>query len=132
MEQTIKTFDDACAALGLNPFEEIPFAEPKNDNQKAVNAAAKLFIIANALNGDWKPNWYNWDEYKYFPWFDLSPEKQDDDEGPAGGSGFSYYGYFCVYSYSGVGSRLVFKTRDLAEYAGKQFLDIYRDLMIIE
>lgn len=126
----IKSFEDACTALNLNSAEEIPFAQPKNRDQKAVNAAAKIFIIAKALNERWVPDWYNWDEYKYYPWFDMSPEKDDEEETAVGGSGFSFVD--CDSGDSSVGSRLVFKTRDLARYAGTQFLDIYRDLMIIE
>jgi len=125
MESTIKTFEDACAALGLNSAEEIPFANPKNGNQKAVNAAAKLFIIANSLNDDWVPNWDDWNQLKYYPWFDMRSKA-------AGGSGFSYYDYFCADDRSTAGSRLVYKDRETAEYAGTQFLDIYRDLMVVE
>jgi len=125
MESQIKTFEDACVALGLNSAEEIPFANPKNGNQKAVNAAAKLFIIANALNGDWVADWDNWDQYKYYPWFNMRSKA-------AGGSGFSCHDFSFGHGHSFVGSRLVYKDRETAEYAGTQFLDIYRDLMVIE
>lgn len=125
MESTIKSFEEACAVLGLNPADEIPFAEPKNGNQKAVNAAAKLFILASALNGEWVADWDNWDQGKYYPWFDMRSTA-------AGGSGFSCFVCYSGRVFSIVGSRLVFKDRKTAEYAGKQFLDIYRDLMIIE
>lgn len=35
------------------------------------------------------------------------------------------------YSNTNYGSRLAFKTEELAEYAGKQFIEIYRDFMIV-
>ncbi|MCF0070243.1 hypothetical protein LZD49_07150 [Dyadobacter sp. CY261] len=116
----IKTFEDACEALGLDSQLEIPYPHPASDRQKGINAAAKLFIIAEALNEGWKPNWEDWDEYKYYPWFNMS----------AGGSGFSFLVYGYDDSLSDVGSRLVFRSRELAEYAGETFLDIYRDWML--
>ena len=121
----IASFEEACKKEGLNPVEEIPFKNPANGRQIAVNAAAKLFIIAKALNGDWKADWNNWNQGKYYPWFDMRSS-------PAGGSGFSYGD--CVYgrSSSYVGSRLVYKDLETAEYAGTKFLDIYRDLMVEE
>ena len=36
------------------------------------------------------------------------------------------------YSRSAVGSRLCFKSKDLATYAGTQFLDIYKDFFTIK
>jgi len=126
----IKSFEDACAALGLDPQQEIPYPQPASGRQRGINASAKLFIIAEALNEGWKPNWYNWDEYKYYPWFDLSTEKKRENDGPAGGSGFSFHGYVFVRSGSRVGSRLVFRTRELAEFAGKQFIDIYNTIQL--
>jgi hypothetical protein len=123
----IKTFEEACALQGYCTVEEIPFAEPKNGRQKAANAFAKLTVIAEALNESWVPDWDNWNESKYYPWFNMRSES-------AGGSGlgFSFHDIAYVYSGTCVGSRLVFKSRALAEYAGKQFTDIYRDLMVIE
>ena len=47
------------------------------------------------------------------------------------GSGFSYYDCVFTYSRSSVGSRLVFKSRDLAKYAGQQFEDIYKGFFLI-
>jgi len=46
--------------------------------------------------------------------------------------GFSSYDYFYDDTSSIVGARLVFKTRALAEFAGKTFTDVYRGFMVIE
>ena len=121
----IASFEEACKKEGLNPEDETPFKNPSNGRQLAVNAAAKLFIISKSLNGDWVADWDNWDQYKYYPWFDMRTSA-------AGGSGFSYAGFDCDAGGSFVGSRLVYKDRQTAEYAGKQFIDIYRDLMVVE
>lgn len=84
-----------------------------NKNTMAAKAFAQMDIIREVLNEGWVPDW-NDSNYKYWPWFKHS------------GSGLSYNGYGDDYSCSGVGSRLCFKSRELAEYAGKQFIEIYK------
>ncbi|MCY4781762.1 hypothetical protein ORI89_19100, partial [Sphingobacterium sp. UT-1RO-CII-1] len=75
-------------------------------------------------------DWYDWDQYKYYPWFDMSP---DQNAGSVGSSvGFSCDGYGYGLTCSSVGSRLVFPTREIAEYVGKTHLDLYRDFMVID
>jgi hypothetical protein len=120
----VKTFEQACESLGLDPVNIIPEVSfYPEDSRKAVVAMAKLLIINRALNGDWKPDWNNVEEYKYYPWWNM--EKTDDN--PSG------FGLYCVYyfhlSTSGVGSRLCFQTRSLAEHAAKHFIDLYRDML---
>lgn len=128
-EISIKTFADACNAVGCNPETVVPDMSSYPEHLRVpLVAAAKLFIINQALNSvngeSWKPDWNDNDEYKYYPWFDM--EKTEDNP-----SGFGLYVADCVHSYSSVGSRLVYRTRKLALYAGKQFEDIYRDMMVI-
>ncbi|KFC59836.1 hypothetical protein [Flavobacterium gilvum] len=84
-------------------------------------AHAKLVIIAKAINGDWVPNWNDWDQYKYYPWFEM---------GSPSGGGFSFADYVGWGAHSGVGSRLCFETRDQAKYAGKQFEDLYKTYFV--
>jgi hypothetical protein len=47
------------------------------------------------------------------------------------GVGFSSDGYAYAYTASAVGSRLVFKSEELAKYAANQFLEIYKQLFTI-
>jgi hypothetical protein len=120
----IKTFEDACAALNLDP-NALPVVDALPEkHRKALQAHYKLIIIAEALNEGWQPDWTDWDQYKYFPWFEFRR---------SAGFGFSFGA--CpglAHAHSDVGSRLCFKTRDLAKYAGKQFEDLYRDYLVIE
>ena len=118
----VKSFEDACQLLGIEPNVPEVSMLPEN-HQKAIVAHYKLVIIAEAVNEGWKPNWDNWDERKYYPWFDL--------EGSSSGAGFSYDDCDVWYSHSNVGSRLCFKNRDLAKYAGQQFESIYKEFMTI-
>lgn len=117
----IKTFEDACHSLGINPESALPDDDfGLREDNNAVIAFAKLSIIRRALNEGWTPNWGNSSEMKYYPWFKFHP-----------GSGFAFGGCGCDYATSDVGSRLCFKSRELAEYAGKQFEAIYRDFLTL-
>jgi hypothetical protein len=80
-----------------------------------------IVVITKALNEGWIPDWSNSNELKYIPYFEMR-----------GSSGFRFHGYVRWLSFSCVGSRLCFKTRELAEHAGKYFIDTYRDFMVIE
>jgi len=82
----------------------------------------KIVLIAKALNEGWVPDWGNSSEYKYRPWFDM---------GGTSGSRFSYFDFDYDDSISCVGSRLCFKTRALAEFAGKTFINEYKDFMLM-
>ncbi len=121
MNPKIKTFEGACKVLKLNPKSVLPDVKGMPEHhQKAIISHAKLVIITEALNEGWKPNWKNTSEWKYYPWFKMSS-----------GSGLAYDGCGDLYSYSGVGSRLCFKTSELAEYAGKQFKSLYEDYFLL-
>ena len=82
----IKTFEDACKAERLDPKEVIhDFKSYPREDRKAMIAHSKLVIIARAINKianngkRWKPNWNDYNQFKYYPWFDMD----------GGSSGFS-------------------------------------------
>lgn len=77
-------------------------------------------LLCKSLNEGWIPNWEDSSESKYYPWFKM------------GSSGFRFYGCVSWDAHSFVGSRLCFKSRKLAEYAGKQFEDVYKQFMITQ
>ena len=119
----VKSFEDACQLLGIETKLPEVSMLPEN-HQKAIVAHYKLVIIAEAVNEGWKPNWDNWDERKYYPWFDL--------EGSSSGAGFSYLVCDDWRTNSTVGSRLCFKTWELAEHIGKTFIDLYKDYFLLD
>ncbi|TWP31256.1 hypothetical protein ETU08_01890 [Apibacter muscae] len=116
--ERIKTFDDVLNETG---FDKEEFKQSLKGLDKDEKAYRKLKLLAAALNEDWVPDWNNSSEYKYYPWFRM---------GSASG-GFSCDDYDFWYSRSSVGSRLCFKSRELAEYAGKQFETIYKDFLTL-
>jgi hypothetical protein len=119
--EVVKTFEDACEVLGLDPEEVLPeVAGLDADDNKAITAVTKLIIIARALNQGWVPDWKNSNEPKWHPYFNMES-----------GSGLSFVDCGDWFSGSDVGSRLCFKTRELAEYAAKQFTDIYQNFFCL-
>jgi hypothetical protein len=117
----IKTLQDAIDEI--NPSQEVlTFIKTQFEDGRLRSSQAyvKLCIIIEALNEGWIPNWGDSNEYKYYPWFNMSS------------SGLSCYYYDDRLSYSYVGSRLCTKTADLAKYAANQFNDIYVEHMLIK
>lgn len=145
----IKTFEDACKELGDNhPFVKSyeKYVNTASGEEDDVVAYLKLRIICAALNEGWKPT-FDKDEWRYYPWFYIYTQKEyeklDEDEkksccvplrsysnaGANGGLVFAYAYYAGSNSSTSHGVRLVFKARELAEYCGKQFIDIWADLL---
>lgn len=116
----IKNFDDVLEWHGIN---EKDFNETYKYLMKDEIAYVKLKLIIRCLNEGWEPNWRNNTEWKYYIRFRM---------GNSSGSGFASYGYVNWHSYSSCGSRFCYKNKKLAIYAGEQFVDIYKDFMVIE
>lgn len=124
--KNIRSFEEACKSLGLDPANVPDVSMLAEKHRKAIEAHYKLVIIAQALNGGWEPNWNDRSEAKYYPWFEI----EADEKRPAG-FGFSDSDYDGWNARSTVGSRLAFRTRELATYAGKQFQDLYKEYFLI-
>lgn len=125
MYKQIKSFEDACKALKIGT--ELPdVSKLPERHAKAIVAHYKLVIIAQALNEGWVPDWSNRSEWKYYPWFDVEASKEQSS-----GSGLSYYVCVCVCTHTPVGSRLAFKSEEVAKYAGTQFVELYEEYYLI-
>lgn len=156
--ERIKTFEDARAELScraengdtdagdlLSDYE----SNADNITVRETVAHMQLIIIVAALNEGWKPQFIK-NERRWAPYFCLyTPEEMakmsDEDRvscrvvGRSSVSAHAYGGVACAdasnassLSITYYGSRLAFKTPELAEYAGKQFIDIYCAEMGIE
>ena len=139
--ERVKTFKDACNELGI---EHDKWVQDKKDLglEADVIAYLKLRIIAAALNEGWKPQ-FTTDEYRYFPWFYLYTQSEIDEMSEeeksrvvyrSNNNASAHGGVACASTggdsssaYTFIGSRLAFKTRELAEYAGRQFVEIWAD-----
>lgn len=145
--EAIRTFEDAMMATGMT----FPIDERTMDLLGAdVVAFMKLRVICAAINGlsettlDEFPK-FTTDEYRYYPWFYLYTQEEidrmdEDDKAQllfVGGN--ANYGAQCGISCANsnnafsssdtsFGARLAFKTRERAEYAGRQFIELYAAL----
>lgn len=122
----IKSFEEACQYKGLDPQKVLPDVSgfPK-EHQQAIVSHAMLIIIVAALNENWKPDWNDMNEEKWYPWFDM--EKTESNP-----SGFGLCVAHFVHTFTFVGSRLCFRTRALAQYVGTQFSELYKSYMVLE
>lgn len=118
----VKTYADACAVLGIEPINEEVFT--KLGFTKDEIAYRKLKTVVEALNEGWRPDWTNSNEYKYWPWFVYNQQ--------SAGFAYAYASYAVARTSTTIGSRLCFKTRELAAYAGRQFEDLYNDFFLIK
>ncbi len=146
----VKTFEDAVGELGnehplVKVYQSIKYGYCSELVGKDLLAYAKLSIICEALNEDWHPQ-FTLDERRWYPYYEfltneeieeMSEEEKSRVVGRAGGSAVAYGGLVCSSAYgvssvsfTGVGSRLAFKSEELAGYAGKTFIDIYKDFVM--
>ena len=151
--ERIKTFDDAYNELGCeHPYckgwDSIYHGSENDDCEdiKDIIAYHKLRIIVAALNEGWKPE-FTEDEYRYYPFYCFYTKQEYDNlsdgdketcraVGRANNYAFAYGGIVYAYANNALsdsgtnfGSRLAFENRELAKYAGKQFIDIYKDFV---
>lgn len=153
--ERIKTFEDACRELG----EEHPFVkawrsiyqgcEDWSDDKDIADVIAyhKLRIITAALNEGWEPK-FTEDEYRWYPCHFLWDKEElvdKDDEWKqnhalitSGGYDTEYAGFAFAYSiyspsssFAYFGSRLCYKSEALADYSGRQFVDLWADFYLI-
>lgn len=146
----IKTFDDACKAIGLAGPEALP--ELLQEKYAAIvpshiKAQLKLEIITLALNEGWQhiPDGKHW---AYWPWFCLYTAGEIADMGKKGaeeraminatdvsevfaGLGYAYSDNAWSDSAASFGSRLAYKSRELARYSGKQFIELWKEAYLI-
>lgn len=108
----IKTFADVLEYHSINPADFTLSIEGLSADEAAYK---RIKLIAAALNeGEVDPanTWYT-------PYFNRDA-----------GFGFSGTYYECWNASTHVGSRLSYKTADLAIYAGKTFKDIYKPFIL--
>lgn len=116
----VKTYEDACKELGRQPYNEdqlMKLGLTKNDI-----AYQKMVVIVEALNEGWKPDVCDSKVYRWSPWF--TPKGSP--------SSFAFVGSDCGngYAFAGCGSRLALKSEELADYCGRQFLQLWKEIIL--
>lgn len=150
--ERVKTYEDAVWELGNDHplVEAASSAEWRftNSEDKDIIAYLKLRVIVAALNDGWKPQFVP-GELRWYPWYELiskdeydamsEDEKQErrcvgrsvSSANAYGGLVYSSASYASSYSGASFGSRLAFKSEALAEYAGKQFAELFANFCFI-
>ena len=115
----VKTLDDALQIYkpSTNALIMLSYSGVDEDCL-ATRSFLEATIICDVLNEGWKPNWDDSNERKWNPVFDMRA-----------GVGFSRSHYDYWRTSTNVGSRLCFKSEELAKYAATQFVDIYKKFM---
>lgn len=139
--KSIKTYEDACEALGEEPVGDLG-----DHVDKHIIALIKLETISRALWGkDWQPKPDpDGSKYFYYPWFALYTQSEMDSmneedrgallgadarNGAGAGFGSLRATYRSSYSYASLGFRLCQETEEKAKYFGIQFKEIWADYL---
>lgn len=150
--ERVKTYEDAVWELGNDHplVEAASSAEWRftNSEDKDIIAYLKLRVIVAALNDGWKPQFVP-GELRWYPWYELISKDEYDamseDEkqerrcvGRSSSGAYASGGLVCSSAYgassnslASSGSRLAFKSEALAEYAGKQFAELFANFCFI-
>lgn len=137
VNETITDFKSARKALGLESnvdFELVGHFDKFDSIVQLISdinpmhietliALNELFTIAQAWNkeDDFVPDLSNRNQWKWYPWF-----KYDKD---AAGLVYAGTNYTATHVSAHFGSRLCFKTPERAEQFGKQFIDLWNDVL---
>ena len=151
----VKTIEDACKELSLmaDDGDELAgniLADYESNTGSSISgddvlAYLMLRVIVYALNEGWQPR-FTKDEYRWYPWYYVYSKKEveamseeqrcrvvgrsSDDSFAVGGLVYASAGSSFSRSSAIHGSRLAFKTEELAEYAGKQFGEVYARMIL--
>lgn len=155
--KTIRTYEDACEALGETPILSenrkkalcAKFPDHYDFRQNMPNhiiALMKLETISRALwgrNFQPKPDGEGSKVY-WYPWFALWTKKEVEDMNPeqrgallsAAALNGAYAGFGCLHAYSRsssaiahIGFRLCQETEEKAKYFGQQFIELWAEYL---
>lgn len=112
----IRNYSDVCKELNEEELTECHFNFIKNKSQRLQTLAFnKIKQIQRLFNGDWEAK-FDGKQENWYPYF------------TGDGVGMVFYGsYDYCYGYSG-GQVAFFKNREISDFVGKTFIDIYREI----
>lgn len=117
LKDRIKTYSDVCKELnipylGIERFEYLPSWQ-----RKRALYTHYLENIVKLFNEDWKVDFKDKNQRKYYCYFERNSSGWRLDVVDS-----QYYGSDC-------GSGFYFKNKEDAEYVGKQFIDIFSEIL---
>jgi hypothetical protein len=123
LKKRIPTVEAAYKETGRPEVDFSVYPEDLRVHKKACYDAEILVEAARKIereNGSGEIDWSDYNQYKYIPWFKMSP------------SSFA----FCVTFYgfgftdAGCGSRLRVLARETAAYLGEKFIEIWENVQL--
>lgn len=139
--KTIKSYEDACEALGVSPIQP-----EKMNVSKHIVALMKLETISKALWGkdfDPKPD-PKGEKCFWYPYFALYTQDEIEGlneaqrgallsahacHGTYAGFGFLFTLYRSSYAHANFGFRLCQETEEKAQYFGTQFIELWAEYL---
>lgn len=115
------SLEDACAYNGSKIEDVIPWKEPKNADQRCVNAFASFIEIYRAFNNGEVPVWGSGTPYKYSVWVYMPTPS---------GAGLSFFAAVSDFSIAYVPARLTLFNRDHVKIIFERFPKLMEDLMV--
>ncbi len=150
--ERVKTYQDAVRELGeKHPYVEFAYcAQYRYPGILGADIVAylKLRVIVAALNEGWEPQ-FTEGERRWYAWYCIISKAEydamsDADRAECRCVGRSYFGAYSdgglVYSnavsassssFTSLSARLAFKSEELAEYAAKQFAELFGDFCFL-
>ena len=121
----VTSYETACKVLDIKPTYPKFTQCPKID-RKSMIAYHQLTIIIRALNvlpngKCWKVNFNDYYQAKWRIWWNTDK----------GNLGFAYTNNTPSYTSASFGSRLLFRSEELAKYCAKQFKDLWSDYILM-
>lgn len=114
----IKNFSDVCKELNETELTIQNFYFLPTEQRFKAYKAYQLQTIAKLFNQDWKPNWSNSKEYKYYPYWEYNNK--------LGGWVFCFVHVCSVHSLAVVA---YYRKKEDCEFVSKVFKDIYSDYL---
>jgi len=115
----IKNYSDVCRELNIREYTENDFCFLPYEQRKKQLAFSKLQNIAKLFNQGWKEDWKNFNQYKYYPYFQTNVA-----------CGLVGDGCGADHAYSSSCSPVVYyKDKKTSDFCGNLFIDIYSDFL---
>ena len=112
VKDRIKVYEDACADQGIKPLKLSDFDFLPEIDREYHYYDHRIVTIKRSLNEGWVADHSDHNQTKYTVWFKRAS---------GSGAGFSFLVCDDDDSFSVVGARHEFKSRELGEYFAKQF-----------
>lgn len=118
--QRIKTYEDACTELNIQP---IPPRKPGEQMRfKSMDAIYKMSVIVKALNGGKRLKVHDFEAERWYPTFCFSKP----------GLTFKFNKSVCERKEYNMlnGTLFALRSKELSDYCGKQFIWLWKDIIV--